>query len=174
MFNRIENPLSGRLQMERSVLAAGLREVDPEQPYGRELFDALSLLTTTVTVEAACLRRVAGSRVEVYLIQKPPAPAEPWYPELWCMPGTIVRPRKGDDEAFARLEAGKFGGRFGPAKDFAGVFDNLTEPRGHMLCKVYLCTLEQEGAGRWWPVDELPPMIWYHRDGVLPLALKKF
>ncbi len=116
--------------MERSVLVAGLAEVDPAQPFGAALFDQISRLSVTVTVEAVCLRKLAG-RIQVYLIQKPAD--DPRYASQWCMPGTILRPREDEEGAFKRLEQGKFGGKFAPEKYFVGKFQRHHGAEGSLL-----------------------------------------
>jgi len=181
--------------MDRSQLIQGLRELDPANPYGTELFDALARLTVSVAVEAVCLRLqrrlVDGDAIgtpsgriitpdasydelQVYMVRR--SPDDTAYPGEWHCPGSVIR--RGEDVAdvFSRLSMREFDGAKLQWRFIANV-NYPTEARGHFLSLVYLCVLEDaEGLkGKWFPVNQLPEKtVENHRYRIIPAAVGAF
>lgn len=149
-----------------------LREIDPKNPYGTELFDALARLTVSVAVEAVCLRLNFTTReVEVYLTQR--SPNDTAYPGEWHCPGFVMRLGEDFEDVFVRLGKKEFVGRIESAWFVANV-NHPTEERGHFFSVVYLCTLQKsEGLrGQWFSVNHLPEKtVECHRCRVIPAAV---
>lgn len=166
-------------------LIEALGQIDPRQPYGTALFNALTRLTITVTPEAVCLRRkwrfiklfgipLPWRETQVYLVQR--SQADTAYPGEWHCPGSAVRPGENIKDVFCRLEKNEFGGRLRRWK-FVKNFNHLGEARGHFLSLIYLCAMDDvEGLrGRWFSVKELPKnTVAHHRDTIIPVAVRAF
>lgn len=149
-----------------------LNQVGPG-PLGTELFDAIARHSVTTAVEAVCLRRGEGGRVEVLLTQRPPDDTA--YPSEWHCPGSVLRPGETYGDVFARLAEREFEGLVASWR-LVGEINNPEESRGHFIGRVYVVTAEGEPKkGRWFPVDDLPEVIVdQHRKGVIPCAVKAF
>lgn len=158
----------------RTVIDA-LKIVDPTQPYGTELFDALARLTISVAVEAVCLRlNPTTQKIEVYLVQR--SPNDTAYPNEWHCPGTVMRPTEEIEDTFRRLSRKEFGAGF-LKKQFIANANHPTEVRGHFFSLVYICVLEEKGSlrGRWFPVSELPEKtVEHHIRRIIPAAVGAF
>ncbi len=162
-----------------------LSEIDPRQPYGTELFDALARLTVSVAVEAVCLRPYwqIGSEIEqgqypefeVYLVQR--AQDDTAYPGEWHCPGSVMRPMESIEDVMARLGKKEFGANLLSWKFVTNV-NHAHEQRGHFFSLVYLCQLreEKEGMrGQWFPTYRLPQnTVGHHRQPIIPVALGDF
>ncbi len=167
-------------------LIGGLREIDPKQPYGTDLFDALARITVSVAVEAVCLRlsrfnldEIDGTEYirrvpEVYLIQR--SPTDTAYPGEWHCPGSVLRPGEEDTDVFNRLVKKEFGGKLSSTRFVANV-NHPTEARGHFFSLVYLCALEESDGlrGKWFRTDQLPEKtVESHCYRVIPAAVGAF
>lgn len=158
-----------------------LYEIDPTQPYGTELFDALARLTVSVAVEAVCLRpeplnltadpdgfQTRG--VEVYLCRR--SMTDTAYPGEWHCPGSVVRPGEEDASVFKRLADREFGSNLESWR-FVGKVNHVREERGHFLSLVYLCSLKdnENGRGQWFKTWNLPQKtVASHRHIIINLA----
>lgn len=163
-----------------------LGKIDPFQPYGTALFDALARLTISVAVEAVCLRlqrylpeisSESLSELQVYLVQR--AQDDTAYPGEWHCPGSVMRPGEDFEDVLARLEKREFGANVLLHRFVANINPSHAEPevRGTFLSVVYLCTLEEKEClrGKWFPVDHLPEKtVKGHRERVIPCALGAF
>ncbi len=160
---------------ERKALVAGLGRVDPAQPYGTKLFDALARLTVSVAMEAVCVRLgKLPHTVEVYLVQR--SKHDTAYPDEWHCPGSVLRPSERFDDVFRRLEEKEFGGKL-LSRRFVAYVDFPEEERGHFLSLVHLCSLEERPGlrGKWFPVDRLPKKtVGCHRWRIIPAAVGAF
>ena len=146
-----------------------LGQIDPHQPYGHELFNALARLMPTVAVEAVCLSpSLRGT--EILLTQRK---ANESYPSQWHCPGSILRIGEEFEDVFKRLEQHEFGCQL-LSKEFIGNLNNPEEVRGHGLSMVYLCEVEAEPPkGQWFLLDNLPEnMVSFHRDHLIPFVLE--
>lgn len=163
-------------------LIAELAKIDPLQPYGTALFDALAKATVSVAVEAVCLKLkedivLDGSKiywVEVYLVQR--AVDDTAYPGEWHCPGSVLRPGENFADVLARLEQKEFHAKLASAR-FIDLVNHPTEARGHFLSLVFLCDLpEADGQrGKWFAVNNLPhPTVTSHSYRIIPAALGAF
>lgn len=163
------------LWLIKKILVWLLGLVNPRQPYGTALFNALARLMPIDGLEAVCLRRALNDDIEVYLVQR--ALDDKDYPgQPWHCPGSILRTGETFENVFTRLEVMEFGCRLLTKRQVVAL-NNPEEPRGHAVSLVHLCTMEDGmvGHGRWFPVDALPePTIPWHRDQVIPTALAAF
>lgn len=156
-----------------------LGEIDPSQPYGTDLFNALARLTVTVAIEAVCLRyNFITLNPEVYLVQR--SPDDTAYPGEWHCPGSAMRPKNERfEEVLNRLAKKEFGTKLVSTRFVTNINPSLSEPeaRGCFLSVVFLCVLEEkEGLrGKWFPVDNLPEnTVKHHRKRIIPCALGAF
>ena len=155
-----------------------LKIVDPTQPLGTELFNALARITVSVAIEAVCLRYNSGTRkVEVYLIQR--SPNDTAYPNEWHCPGSVMRPGESFEDVLGRLVKKEFCANLVSTRFVANINPSASEPeaRGHFLSIVYLCTLEKEEdlRGKWFAADQLPKQtVEHHRTRIIPCALGAF
>ncbi len=163
------------LWLIKKILVWLLGFVNPRQPYGTELFNALARVVPFMGLEAVCLRCAPNGNIEVYLVQR--ALDDKDYPgQPWHAPGSILRTDETFDNVFARLEIREFGCCL-LTKCQVVVLNNPEEPRGHAVSLVHLCIMEDGvvGHGSWFPVDALPkPTIPWHRDHVIPAAVAAF
>lgn len=153
-----------------AALVLGL--IDPTQPYGTELFDALCHVTVTVAIEVACLRLTGDQNVEVLLIQR--RADDTAYPGEWHCPGSALRRGESYDDVFARLSRGEFWAEI-RSKEFLEHYTIPHEARGHFLSLIYLCDVAEGTKGTWFPVSALPEKtVTHHRDFFIPTAVKAF
>ena len=155
------------------VIARVLDLVDPARPYGTELFNALARVTISVAVEAVCLRRNPTNEViEVLLFQR--SPHDTAYPNQWHCPGSVMRKMESEDDVLERLSESEFGAKI-VSNAFTGRHNNPHEVRGHFLSLVYLCAIEGDTKGAWFPVDQLPrDTVSHHRNSIIPIAVEYF
>lgn len=152
-----------------------LAEIDPRQPLGTPLYDALLRIGPFGTsVEAVCLRLNSKKEVEVYLTQR--ALNDTAYAGEYHCPGTFVRTDEDFNDTFLRLAEREFGGRLTSWRHIAPV-NYPKEARGHCISLVYLCILPDQAdlSGTWFPVNNLPrPMVKIHEKRIIPAALGIF
>ena len=156
------------------ILLQELKKIDPTQPYGTALFDALTRLTVSVAIEAVCLRWNQQKKiVEVYMVQR--SPDDTAYPGEWHCPGSFLRPGEDISSVFARLSKREFKANLSPTQFVANV-NHPTEARGHVISVVYLCGLEAgDLKGRWFSVDSLPEnTVETHAKRIIPVAVGAF
>jgi ADP-ribose pyrophosphatase YjhB (NUDIX family) len=148
-----------------------LNQVDPHKPLGTPLFDAIARLTIGVAIETVSLRHGTGG-VEVYMTQR--SLEESAYPGEWHCPGSFIRHGEKIDDVMRRLEKKETGISFSSAREIATI-NNPKEARGHIFQIVHLCTIEGQGKGKWFPLDQLPKnTVQQHREVIIPAALKVF
>ncbi|TSC77166.1 MAG: hypothetical protein G01um101431_349 [Parcubacteria group bacterium Gr01-1014_31] len=165
--------LAAQPEIVKSVVTMGLSLIDPTQPYGTDLFNALARLTVTVAAEAVAIRRNPSTGVaEVLLTQRPAT--ERAYPGEWHCPGSALRPGELIQGVFTRLSRAEFFTSITTWKE-AGVWNNPNEARGHFLHLVYLCRVESGSRGQWFPIELLPtPTVDHHVDQIIPMALRAY
>lgn len=147
-----------------------LEHVDPRQPLGTRLFNAVMRVSVAPAFEAVCLRQQNG-RTEVLLTQR--SLDDTAYPGEWHCPGTFYRPNELDDDCVARL--GKKEGVVITRYAFVTNWNNPHEARGHCMHLIHLCTVEGASEGRWFSINALPEqMVTFHRDVMLPAAVEFF
>lgn len=149
-----------------------LAKIDPSQPFGTELFNAIARLSISIAVEAIAMRwKMESGKIEVRLMQRPQdAPA---YAGMWHCPGTFMRPGESEEDVLRRLEEAEFKspvkliGRF-------GWDNNLHEERGHVLHLLLLVKVD-DLSPKWFRTDRLPePMVEHHRQALIPAGAKAF
>ena len=156
----------------KEAAVAILALVDPRQPYGTVLFNAIARVSVTMAVEAVVVQRNSASgRLEVLMTQRGPDEA---YPGQWHAPGSVFRPFEYPDDVFLRLAKREFGAGIRSAT-FVGCHF-YSEWRGWYQSLVYLVELDGESKdGRFFSVDELPSeTVIHHRDTVIPMAVRAF
>lgn len=161
---------------EKRLLIDLLGAVNPTQPYGTELFDALARVTVSIAIEAVCLRRNAATKqIEVLMIQRPMDDTA--YPGMWHCPGSVLRPGEEFKDVFNRLERQELGGSTFHNRNFIAPLNILNEARGHFISLVYRCDItEMESSkGIWFMVTDLPAdTVPSHRNAIIPIARETF
>lgn len=160
------------MSLVKSVAGWLRGSVDPREPLGSTLINALSRLPINLAADAVCLRRNPDSgALEVLLTQR--GATEP-YPGAWCCPGGALSPGEEPRHILHQLEIGELGVRM---SDFTFVGDYFSAAaRGWMLSRIHLAKLaETPAAGTWWPVERLPDnMVPKHREQIIPMAVRAF
>ena len=152
---------------KNAVLA--LKAINPQLPYGTELFNEIARVTVGTAIEAVILRKKFGC-TEVFLTKRPDGEA---YGGLWHCPGTFLRPGEDEADAFKRLEDKEKVGKF-TNKRFIGYKNTPNEERGHIIQLIFLCDIEPVAGnvGTWYPVDNLPTnIVDNHRVILIPKAV---
>lgn len=152
---------------KNAVLA--LKAINPQLPYGTELFNEIARVTVGTAIEAVILRKKFDC-TEVFLTKRPDGEA---YGGLWHCPGTFLRPGEDEADAFKRLEDKERVGKF-TNKRFIGYKNNPFEERGHIIQLIFLCDIEPMvgNVGTWYPVDNLPTnIVENHREILIPKAV---
>lgn len=146
--------------------------VDPLEPLGSSLINALSRLPINLAADAVCLRKNPDSgALEVLLTQR--GATEP-YPGAWGCPGGVLSPGEEPEHILHQLEIGELGVRM---SDFTFIGDYFSAAtRGWMLSRIHLAKLaETPATGTWWPVERLPDnMVPKHREQIIPMAVRAF
>ena len=158
----------------KKLLIELLKEVNPKEPYGTELFDALLPLNVSTAIEMVCLRHVKKGKVDVYLTQR--SLDDTAYPGEWHCPGSFIRPGEEIKDVFARIVQKEIKAGLVSTRFIADV-NHPTEARGHVISKVYLCALEEkEGLkGTWFPTNQLPEKtVESHCKRIIPAAFGAF
>ena len=163
---------------DKSTLIELLNKINPKQPYGTELFNALARLTVSVAIEAVCLRQnLENQDIEIYLAQR--SSDDSAYPNEWHCPGSVMRPGESFEDVLQRLAGREFKANLISAKFVANINPSPLSPeeRGHFLSIVYLCVVEeaQNQRGKWFSIDNLPDRIVEgHLKRIIPCALGAF
>ncbi|MDO8566250.1 MAG: hypothetical protein Q7S04_03645 [Candidatus Moranbacteria bacterium] len=158
----------------KAAAVAVLGLVDPREPYGSALFNALARLTISVCVEMVILRKAADSSQEVLLRKRG---ADEVYAHQWHAVGSSFRP--GDPVAKTSARALRELGNIPlPSPVFRGHFNCLTEERGHYVQLIYAIDATgveiptMPGHIEWFSTEALPQdLVENHREVVLPVAL---
>lgn len=155
------------------VAACLLDMILNDKRYTSRLFKSLLRHGWYHAFEAVLLRRNAG-KVEIFLAKRGP---EETFPGQWHVPGTLLYQEDTGDGAQAdRLGQKEFCCRIKSYRR-VGEYFNPDEGRGKCVHMVYLVELDGEphGKGVWWPIDALPDdVIHFHREHIIPIALKAF
>jgi ADP-ribose pyrophosphatase YjhB (NUDIX family) len=165
--------MSDRYDRDKQAAVDALAKIDPRQPYGTELFNAIARISVSVCIEGVCLRKNPLTKaIEVLLIQR--AENDTAYPGQMHCPGTIMRPGESMADMFCRLTDTELDG-MAPNWFFAGFDNNPAEARGHFFHLIFLARVDSQEKGNWYPVESLPPnTIEHHRITVIPTAVKAF
>lgn len=153
----------------KEFMAGLLGYIDPTQPYGTALFDALARLSWSIAFEAVTLRQNAATgEVEVYLRQR--EANDTAYPSQWHCPGTVIRPGERPQHQANRLEK-EFGCPINYYTRIAGLY--TSEERGSFLSEIYSVELggdpRIDDRHRWFPVTDLPEVtVDFHRNHIIP------
>lgn len=174
-YDEVEERKNEVYDEAKRITVQALRLIDSQQPYGIELFDALSKITTSIAVETVVLRTGKGAYgLEVLMTQR--TKDDIAYPGEWHCPGRVLRPgEEFPDGPLKRLVKNELFAEIGEAK-FVGYINHREEARGHFLLMVYLIeNIGTSNKGEWFPVDQLPePTVDCHREKVIPLAVSKY
>lgn len=165
---------------EKEAVATVLRRINPREPLGTALFDAITPLSWSIAFEAVWLRR-GEITAEVYLRQR--SPTDTAYPNEWHCPGSAFRPFEGEakmnaeEMVAARLARSEFGKEASITNfKLVDTLFNPQEARGSFLSLIYLVEVETATlgkTGRWFRVDELPEVtVYHHRETIIPKALE--
>lgn len=158
-------------QEELDKLADDLNRVDPMQPKGTKLHSALVRLVCATAIEAVALRRDATTG-EVMVLLRQRGLNEAAYPGQWHCAGSFVRPGESVEGVFKRLMAIESLGAVRSQRHLGNCF--WQEERGTICSDVRLVDADP-AVGYWFPVNNLPQaMVEYHRDVIIPMALKAF
>lgn len=161
----------GLIPEERATLIELLGRVDPGQPLGTELYNAVAKITISVAIEAITLRQ-GDKGLEVFLTKR--SPTDSAYPDMWHSPGTVLRSKEQYADCFARLETREFKNKL-KSWSFIGENNCHDEARGHFVQHLYLCELEDDASDNWFPVDNLPrPIVPNHEEVLIPRAVEAF
>lgn len=164
--------MSNQLTQEevRKKLILYLSLLDATQPYGTELYNAISRVTVRVAIEAISLR-IQNGRYYVLMTQRG---QDESYPGQWHCPGSVIRSGDTVDDVRQRL-SNEFGCTIKALQEVCG-FNNPNEKTGHAFCWIHLCELSGTTSnGTWFLVDDLPEKtIIHHRKIVIPKALAAF
>ena len=146
--------------------------IDPQKPFGRDLFEAIARVSVSAAFEAVCVRENPETkRTEVLLVQRPADDTA--YPGEWHCPGSVLRPGESVEDVFRRIGESELAGKI-EVRDFAGISNNPKEKRGHFYSVIYVCDVTGIG-GTWYPSENLPVRtIKHHRNVIIPIAIKKY
>lgn len=139
-------------------------------PFGEELCSALLQCVPMPSIECV-IARLIHYKIEVFLTRR--SSDDPFYANLWHVPGTFLRLREQVWEAMMRVSRIELVGASITKYQCIMPNNNWREPRGHSVGLVYLCEMEgQPVRGEWfqvWPQDCLPSdFIQFQRDFIMP------
>lgn len=156
----------------KKIAVEALKNINPQLPYGRELFDEILRLTIGVALEAVILRNTPHGK-EVFLTKRPIGEV---FGGLWHCPGTFLRPGEAIEDVFLRLEYKEKVGKF-LNKKFVGFENNPYEERGHIIQLIFLCDIKPSvgSKGVWFSVNNLPTeeMVKNHFEVLIPRVLSE-
>jgi len=163
------------LDIVRKTAAHLLSFLNPKDPFGKDLFDAVARVTVTLTVEVIPWRIGHGRRIEILLIRRKPDESDPG---VYHTPGTAIRcGEEIEEDTIPRLAKRELGKdcNFSDLR-FVGNLNNVGEARGHFFSPVYTAQVTSEPAnGEWWPIDSLPPVedtVTDHSLRLWPMAIQ--
>lgn len=151
---------------------AALGAIDPQEPLGTELFEAIARVSVSVAIETVALRRLLDG-VEVYLTLRSP---DETYANLWHSPGSFLRSGETIAATLARFSQREFGAEICGYR-FVGVYNYTGEERGHIIGLVLLVILEEQPDhphGRWFKADDLPINIVRGHIALIRKAVEAF
>ena len=150
-----------------------MAKIDPFQPLGAELFNAIFRVSVGIAIETVAIRRNSETgKVEVFLTWR--NETAPTYKNTWHVPGSYMRPGETIKKTIERIARDEFKCSIKVIKD-AGWKDNPTEERGSCVHLVFLVGIGEPKNGKWFPVNELPSeTIEHHRHVVIPIAVEAF
>lgn len=153
----------------RHVIAQILNVVPDDEPFGQDLFDALTYLVGYSPAFEAGLVRVNDEKFQVYLRQR--ALTESAYPGEWHLPGSFFRKGEQPIDVANRLCSREFEGvRIRKIHHVENFF--VDEARGSVLSILYAIEVEGEPTsemGRWFYIDDLPePLVGHHAKKLIP------
>lgn len=125
-----------------------------------------------VGVDVVALRTGSSGVLEVFSTKR--GAKEKAAPNVWHVPGTILRPHEDFQVGFRRLETWELGVSIAHATLIDEAF--ASDERGSYLMKTFLVTLEHDPpVGRWFSVEALP-MDYFalHRDRTIPVAVRAY
>jgi ADP-ribose pyrophosphatase YjhB (NUDIX family) len=94
-----------------------------------------------------------GGELEVLLTQRTVNDSS--FPNMWHVPGTVIRPGETLDVSLKRLAQTELGVEI-ESYEIAGLINNLKEPRGHFISPILLVKLRQSPkVGKWQNVKNL-------------------
>ena len=157
----------------KKVAVEALTKIDPEKPFGTELFNAILRVSVGVAIEVVSIRRnTETNELEVLLVWRDET--TPAYKNTWHCPGTFLRPAESEDKAIERLAKNELGCQARIVKK-VGWDDNPHEERGHCIHPIFLVELTGESRGKWFSVNNLPPeTVEHHRQVIIPMAVEAF
>jgi ADP-ribose pyrophosphatase YjhB (NUDIX family) len=130
-----------------------------KDPIPTPVYNALAARFPHIAIEVAVVRSRAG-KWEILLTQR--SPEDKFWPNLWHIPGTIIRNRESFLSALQRLER-EFGFSFIKEKlEFITVVNYLSSPRGHEISLVYRYIVPPEfqpPKGKFFGLGDLPEEI---------------
>ncbi len=165
----------------KKILTILMPFLNPEKPFGTDLFNVMSPYWWTPAIEGVAIRRNPKTgKIEVFLARR--AADEAAYPnELHC-PGTGLRSSDANKPApqtqFDRLS--RVEGFHSTGYTFVGIKYTPDEERGPYVSLVYLVDPEgiiEAGGSRWYDweiVKNDPTLVYHHRDPIIPMAIKRF
>lgn len=124
-------------------------------PLPPELFYFIAGAFPMVAVETVAWRlpRSRGG-IEVLLSRRPPL--DPFWPNLWHVPGTIVRNHEEFTAGFRRIEH-EIGAAFSGTPQFVRAINFSRTKRGHVISLVFTGQLKNApSAGTFFPTRDLP------------------
>lgn len=159
----------------KKTIADALNKIDPSEPLGAPLFDAIARHSISVAFEAFWLRNHNG-KLEIFLKKR--AANDSDYAGQWHAPGSVFRPGEQAKDVAQRIVGKELEISMFSSMRFVQFFVIPTKRRGWFLSLVHLVESTQlpaAGKGTWYPVDDLPKnMVDLHRTLFLPAAIKAF
>lgn len=137
-----------------------LRCIDPTKAKGKRFYEAIAPHSQSVAFEAVCVKEDASGQRFVWLGLRKPGQS---YEGLWSLAGTIFRPKDTQASAMKRIQREDLQHcgitSYRPARVPPFFWK---EQRGPMVSIPFLVILNGDpdnGAGQWWPADDLPRKI---------------
>ncbi|HWZ65486.1 MAG TPA: hypothetical protein VNX65_01665 [Patescibacteria group bacterium] len=136
------------------------------------LFMEFYRLTPAPIMQIIPLRRDSNGDIEVLMIQR--APDEPFLPNIWHNPGTVLRANDTYETSVSRLLDDELQGvKVTKGPIFA---TNLfhQSPRGSEIVQLYWIEIDKPMYGTFWPLDKLPKYILESEIPVIHEAVKYY
>ena len=143
------------IEKVKEALVGLLSCLDPKEPLGTPLFNAIARITVTPAVEVIPWRIIRGE-VTILLRKRKSDESDSG---LYHSPCTAIRCDEDiENDTIPRLARGELGGNCSFSSiQFVGNLNNPREARGHFFTPVYTAQVEGEPQnGEWWPVSALP------------------
>lgn len=162
----------------KEAVAKMLMRVNPGEPFGTPLFNAVAELSWSLAFEAIALRlNEELGEPEVYLRRRASrADGETAHPGEWHCPGSVRRPGESWRQVADRL-AKEFNTPIRSFQEINQIDVGVGgEERGSFMSFVFNVQLEdeprQDERHAWFPVSRLPEKtVWSHRDIIIPMAV---